>query len=229
MSTRALLSRRSFAARLAAAAGLLVVPACATMPSLTLEKAVRRLLLRSSERAFTRLTARGGTWDQAVAQVGLPRLLGVRGELLAGLLSAPPVKARLEGALVDMAAEGSARAVPVVTDAVRVIGIRDARAILRGGPSAATAYLRSAMGPRLIEVLAPDLGAALRMLDDPRVGDALAMLAGFDIASASRSFAWEAEDVIWRTIGQEEAAIRADPASLGDPLLAVVLAGANSR
>ncbi len=125
---------------------------------------------------------------------------GVRGELVAGLLSAPPVKARLKGALVDMGAQGSARASPLVADAVRVIGIRDARAILRGRPSAATAYLRSAMGARVIEVLAPDLGAALRMLDDPLVSGAVLMLAGFDIASASRSFAREAEEVIWRTM-----------------------------
>jgi hypothetical protein len=219
MNSPALFARRSVVAGMLAAGSLLALPGCETMPALSLEEAVRRLLLRSSDRAFARLTARGGAWDEAVALIGLPRLLGIRGELVAGLLTAPPVKDRLDNALALIAEDASARAAPVVADAVRTIGIVNARAILAGGPRAATDYLRSAMGSRLLDVLVPEFSAAIRTLDDPLVRAGFAALTGLDVAAASRSFAGEAEELIWRAIGEEEEAIRANPASSGDPVL----------
>ena len=100
-------------------AALLALPACATYPGFSLTEAVRRLLLRASENAFARLTAPDGYWDDQVARLGLSNLLGTRGDTLARILTSTLFKDRLEDAFADIAIEGSYRAAPIVTDAVR--------------------------------------------------------------------------------------------------------------
>jgi hypothetical protein len=64
-------SRRRFIAGMGASASLLALPACETLGGFSLVDAVRRLLYLSSERAFMRLTAPGGFWDEQVAALGL--------------------------------------------------------------------------------------------------------------------------------------------------------------
>ncbi len=216
------IARRTVLTGTLAAVAALSLPGCQTLPAFSLEDAVRRLLLASSERAFARLTTRGGYWDQAVNEIGLAQMLGVRGELLAGLLSSPPVKRRLEGALADAAYEASFRAAPVVADAVRVIGIADARAIVDGGPTAATNYLRSAMGRRLIEALVPEFGAAMRAVEDPLLAQGLALLTGTDVGGVARTAGARIEALIWRELGAAEAAIRAEPDMVNDPAISAV-------
>ena len=61
-----------------------------------------------------------------------------------------------------------------VTDAVRVIGFQNAIDLVRGGPTAATSYLRGSMGSRLIDAMVPELGQAMRVAQDPLVGELLA-------------------------------------------------------
>lgn len=216
------IARQSCLAGAFAATAALSLPGCQTVPPFSLEEVVRRLLLASSQRAFARLTDRGGYWDRAVGEIGLAQMLGVRGELIAGLLTSPPVKRRLESVLADAAWDGSYRAAPLVADTVRVIGIGNARAIIDGGPTAATDYLRSAMGRRLVEALVPELGAAMRAVEDPLFAQGLAMIVGVDVAGLARNAGSGVEEVIWRELASAEAAIRADPASTGDPALTAV-------
>ena len=210
--------RRAFLVGLSATT-LLALPGCATMPGFGFTDAIRRLLTLSSERAFARLTADGGFWDQQVAEIGLANLLGTRGDVLSSILTSSLFKSRLNDAFADIAIEGAYRAAPVVADAVRVIGIENAVALVRGGPSAATGFLRDELGGQLIEVMVPEIGDAMRVAQDPLVGQALSALTGVNVGQVANTIGTRVNDVIWNEIGREEALIRENPRSTNDPLI----------
>ena len=211
--------RRAFIAGSLATAAALALPGCATTGAFSFTEAIRRLLVLSSERAFVRLTAPGGFWDQQVAQIGLGRFFGSRGGVLTNILTSALFKNRLEGVVADVAVDASYRAAPVVADAVRTIGYANAIDLIRGGPSAASSYLRQEMGLRLVEVMVPEVGQALRVAQDPLIGQLIAGLTGIDLGGVATTFANEVDNAIWTEIGREEAAIRADPAATRDPVL----------
>jgi len=222
-----ILPRRVFLAGTAASAAL-ALSACATGYRFSFVDAVQRLLFLSSERAFARMIAPGAFWDQQVAQLGLGEFLGGRGDVLARILTSALFKSRLEHAFAEIAFRASERAAPVVADTIRVIGYRNAVDLVRGGPTAATAYLRSNMGNRMIDVMVPEVGDAMRVAQEPLVGQLLSALTGVDVSGVATSFSTEVDDVIWREIGSEEAAIRADPAATRDPLLIGVFGAGNA-
>ena len=211
--------RRAFIAGSLATAAALALPGCATTGAFSFTEAIRRLLVLSSERAFVRLTAPGGFWDQQVAQIGRGRVLGSRGGVLTNKQTTALFKNRLEGVVADVAVDASYRAAPVVADAVRTIGYANAIDLIRGGPSAASSYLRQEMGLRLVEVMVPEVGQALRVAQDPLIGQLIAGLTGIDLGGVATTFANEVDNAIWTEIGREEAAIRADPAATRDPVL----------
>lgn len=212
------LPRRGFLGGLAAA-GLLALPGCSTLGGYSFTDAIARLLFLSSGRAFDRMTAPGGFWDQQIAQLGFDQFLGARGNVLARILTSALFKDRLANALAPVAFDAAQRAAPVVADSIRVIGFQNAVDLVRGGPTAATSFLRQQMGTRLIDAMLPQVGQALRVANDPIVGQALAALSGVDIPQVARSFTDSVDNVIWDQIGREESAIRADPASTRDPLI----------
>ena len=223
-----ILPRRAFLAG-SAASGVLALTACAGgFGGFSFVDAIQRLLFLSSERAFVRMAAPGGFWDQQVAQLGLGEFLGGRGDVLTRILTSALFKARLEDAFAEMAWRASERAAPVVADTIRVVGFQNAIDLVRGGPTAATGYLRANMGNELIDVMVPEVGEALRVARDPLVGELMAALTGVDVPQVATSFSAEVNDVIWREIGREEAAIRADPAATRDPLLIGVFGGGNA-
>lgn len=203
----------------AGAGGLLTLSGCATYEGVSLTEAVRRMLLLSSERAFLRLTAPGGYWDDGIASLGLGDFLGIRGNILSGILTSALFKDRLEVAFASIAQRGAQRAAPLVTEAVRVIGVRNALALVNGGPTAATDFLRGEMGMTLIEAMVPEIATAMRIAQEPLVGELVSSLTGVDAASISRTVSANIENAIWREIGIEEAAIRADPFATRDPLI----------
>ncbi|MGC1271934.1 MAG: DUF4197 domain-containing protein, partial [Croceibacterium sp.] len=204
--------------------GALALPGCASYGGgISLTEAIRRLLLLSSERAFVRMTARDGFWDQSVSRLGLGEMLGTRGDVLGRILTSALFKQRLEGVVADIAVDASYRAAPLVTDAVRTIGFSNAVDLIRGGPTAASSYLKQEVGFRLVEALVPEVTDALRVAQDPLLGQLLSAATGVDVGGVANRFTGEISDVIWTEIGHEEAAIRADPRSSGDPLLATVL------
>lgn len=213
LSRRALLGGVTSVAVLAAAG-------CSTYPSFSLEEAVRRLLFLSTDRAFARLLAPGGFWDDQMTRLALPEVIGSRGGVLQRILTGPLFKDRLQRAFNDMAYDAAERAAPAVTDAVRTIGVRNALALLRGSdPMAATSFLHQEMGSSLVEIMVPEFGDALRVSQEPLVGEVLAALTGVDVGNIANSLAYEADNAIFRAIGREEAAIRADPRSTNDPVL----------
>ena len=212
-------NRRAFIAGSLATAAALALPGCATTGAFSFTEAIRRLLVLSSERAFVRLTAPGGFWDQQVAQIGLDRFVGNRGNVLTNILTSALFKDRLEGVVADIAVDASYRAAPIVTDAVRTIGWANAVDLSRGGPTAASSFLRQEMGEQLILAMLPEIGEAMRIAEDPLMGQLLSGLTGVDVQGVTRSFAREVDDAIWGEIGREEAAIRADPRATRDPVL----------
>lgn len=210
--------RRAFLGGIAAS-GVLALPGCSTLGGYSLTDAVQRILFLSSERAFARMLDGGGFWDDQVAALGLGSFLGTRGDILSRILTSALFKNRLQDAFGDIAYDGAERAAPIVTDAVRVIGIQNAIDLVRGGPTAATAFLRGSMGTRLVDAMVPELGTAMRVASDPLVGQLLSALTGVEVTGVANRVANNIDDTIWREIGVEEAAIRADPAATRDPLI----------
>ena len=213
------LARRRLLGGMIVGGAVLALPACTTTGRYSLVDAIRRLLYLSSTRAFARLTADGGYWDDSVAQLGLESFLGNRGGILASILTSTLFKRRLEHAFAGVAEDAADRAAPLVTDAVRVIGFQNAVALIRGGPTAATAFLRDEMGNALVEAMVPEVGQAMRIAQEPLMGQLLSALTGVDVPAVATTFSTRVNDVIWSEIGREEAAIRSDPRSTNDPVL----------
>jgi hypothetical protein len=220
--------RRSVIAGMLGTAALLALPACQSTGQISFVEVIRRLLLLSSQQAFARLTAPGGYWDDQVARISLNGFLGSRGGVVASILTSPLFRSRLQSAFADVAEKGSYRAAPLVADAVRTVGIANAVALMQGGPTAASTFLRGEMGVSLVEAMVPEVGQALRIANEPLVGQLLASLTGVDVSAVARDFSGQVDNAIWREIGVEEAAIRANPRSTNDPLLigAFALGGA---
>ena len=221
-------NRRAFIAGSLATAATLALPGCATTGAFSFTEAIRRLLVLSSERAFARMTAPGGFWDQQVGQVGLSRFFGNRGSVLGNILTSALFKNRMEDVVADIAVDASYRAAPIVADSVRAIGWANAVDLIRGGPSAASSFLRQEMGEQLILAMLPEIGQAMRIAEDPLMGQLLSGLTGVDVQGVASTFAREVDDVIWGEIGREEAAIRADPGATRDPVLIGVFGAGNA-
>ncbi|WP_225008713.1 DUF4197 domain-containing protein [Novosphingobium percolationis] len=199
--------------------GALGLAGCAGYGGFSLVEVVRRLLQLSANRAFDRLLAPGGFWDDQMARLVLPQQLGNRGGMLQQMLTGPLFKDRLARAFNDMAERAAYRAAPAVTEAIRGMGVRDALALIRGRPDEATNYLRGEMAGRLIDVMFPQFGDLLHATSDPLVGQALQLATGVDVNGIANDLARQADDAIWRSIGREEAEIRRNPRGTNDPLL----------
>jgi hypothetical protein len=219
-----LIERRGFLLG-AGAVSVLGVSGCAGgLGQFSFVEAVRRLLTLSSYAAIDRLSAPGGFYDNQIARLGLPEVFGRRGGVLSNILTGVVFRDRLQRTLNRFAEDGARRAAPVVADTIRVVGIANAVALIRGGPTAATAFLRQEMAGRLVDVMFPAIGDAMRVANDPVLGQALAAISGVDIPAVARDLAIQADNAIWGEIGREEAAIRADPRRTNDPVLIAALA-----
>ncbi|KLE35237.1 DUF4197 domain-containing protein [Aurantiacibacter luteus] len=212
-------SRRKFIAGVGLGAGVIALPGCASYGGWTMEDAIRRLLYLSSERAFARMLAPGGFWENQVGALGLENLLGTRGGVLANILTSSLFRDRLADAFADIAIEGAYRAAPLVTDAVRVIGFQNALALVQGGPTAATGFLRQNLGMTLVEAMVPELGRAMRVANEPLVGQLLAAATGVDVGGIANTLSRNIDNAIWNEMGFEETAIRRDPRATNDPVL----------
>lgn len=202
---------------------LLALPGCTTIGDLGLglEDSIRRLLTVSSQRAFANLLQDNGFFGDELARVTLPAQLGGAGapSVLAALLRTSAVQNQLLSLVNDAAGEAAERAAPLIYDSIRDMTITDALGIARGGPTAATDYLRGQIGERFVEALFPEVGTALRVVDSGILNRALGAATGIDFSGLQRDVAAKTGAGIWRAIGREEAAIRANPSSIDDPVL----------
>ncbi len=204
-----------------AASALVALPACQSMPGFSLTEAIRRLLVRASENAFAMLLQPGGFYDSSVARIALPdRFGGTAGTNIVSLvLQSRQFRDRLQRQLNRAAEKGAERAAPLVADAVRTVSIDAAEQIVRGGPQAATAFLRGKMGPALLDAMVPGIADGLRLFDDEVIGKAVQSVTGYNVAALAQDITQKADDAIWAAIGLEESNIRANPQATNDPLL----------
>ena len=70
----------------------------------------------------------------------------------------------------------------------------------------------------------PAIGDAMRVANDPILGQALAAISGVDGPAIARDLSIQADTAIWGEMGREESAIRADPRRTNDPVLIAALA-----
>jgi hypothetical protein len=206
---------------------LLTLPACAGgLPAFGFEDAIRRILTLSSQRAFARLLTEEGFFQDELTRVSLPSQLGSSGiaSALAVAIGTRAVQDRLLRVVNRAATEAADAAAPVVYDSIRSMSISDAISLVRGGPMAATDYLQRSMGDAIVNAMFPQVGEALRVGDGGIVGRALRVATGIDFPGLQADVSRKAANGLYRAIGREEAAIRADPRSTGDPVLIGVFA-----
>ncbi|WP_169542560.1 DUF4197 family protein [Sphingomonas baiyangensis] len=210
-----------------AAIAIAPLAACATLPGgFSLEEGVYRLLSLSSQRAFARLTEPGGFYDDQLTRIEPPAASGREGDVLGAVLRTNAVRGRIAFALNDIAVEAADRAAPIVLDGIRRMTFSDALALARGGPTAATDLLEAQVGDRLVEAMFPEFSAGLS-------GDMIEVLGaiagaggGGQYLALARTASALASRSIFRAIGREEAAIRANPRATRDPaIVALLLSG----
>lgn len=189
-----------------------------------LEDAVRRLLSLASQRAFARLLTDQGFFRDDITRITLPPQLSGSAitAALAIALGTRAVQQRLLQVVNDAAQEGAGRAAPIVADSIRDMRIADARAIVRGGPTAATDHLARSMRERLFDVVYPEIGRALRLAENGVIQRVLQVATGINFIGLQADVARKTSAAIYNAMGREEAAIRADPQASGDPVLAQV-------
>lgn len=206
---------------LAGAAGItLALPGCQIGPRYSLTEVIRRLLTLASQNAFALLLQPGGFYDHSVARIALPDRFDSRsGTLLAAILQSQTFRDRLQRQLNRAAERGAERAAPLVADTIRMMSIEAADQIVRGGPRAATQFLRGKMGIALFDAMLPGVAEGLRIFDDQVINRAVQSVTGFDMAALGQDITRKADDAIWAAIGLEEEAIRANPQKTNDPLL----------
>ena len=215
--SQSLTRRRLLAA--ACSLPLLALPGCATLGGFGFEDAIRRILTLSSQRAFARLLQDNGFFEDELARIPLPPQISGAGAIASALLRQPVVQNQLLQVMNRAAANAAEAAAPIVYDSIRSMSIADAVSLVRGGPTAATGFLQRAMGDAIVDAMFPGVGRALRLFDNGVVNQVVAAATGIDFGGLQRHVTRAASDGIYRAIGREEAAIRANPRETGDPVI----------
>jgi hypothetical protein len=213
-----LLSRRSLLA-FGCTLPLLALPACNSIPGFGMVDAIRRLLTVSSQRAFANLLQDNGFFQDEVARIPLPPQLQGAGGIASALLGSGLVQNQLLQLMNRAAANAADVAAPIVYDQIRSMSFGDAVSLVRGGPTAATDFLERAMGDAIVNAMFPEVGGALRSLDSGILNQVLRSATGIDFGGLQRHVTQSASRGIYRAIGREEAAIRANPRATNDPVL----------
>ncbi len=75
------------------------------------------------------------------------------------------------------------------------------------------------MGDAIVDAMLPGVGNALRLFDDGIINRIVQAATGINFAGLQRHVTTSAARGIYRAIGREEAAIRANPRETGDPVI----------
>ncbi len=207
-----------------AAASLLVLPGCASLPGLSLTEAIRRLLTLSSQNAFAELLQPNGFFDSQLGRISVPDSLGGSRvtSVATAFLRSRPVQDRLLKQVNRAAEKGAELAAPIVADTIRNMSIADAAAIINGGPRAATILLRRNLGATLTDRMLPGVGEGLKLFDNEIINLVLSQVSNVDFSGIRGDVTDKVSKAIYRSIGAQEEAIRANPQSTNDPLLIAV-------
>ena len=198
---------------------MLALPGCATLGGFGFEDAIRRLLTLSSQRAFARLLRENGFFEDELARIPLPPQLSGAGAVASALLRTSLVQDQLLRLMNRAAANAAEAAAPIVYDSIRNMSFADAVSLVRGGPTAATDFLERSMGDAIVDAMFPGVGNALRLFDNGVINRVVQAATGINFGGLQRHVTESAARGIYRAIGSEEAAIRANPRQTGDPVL----------
>lgn len=190
-------------------------------------RAVRAALQRGAEAAVSLLGRVDGFWGNLQVRIGLPRALADAARLL---------KATGQGRQVDelvlamnRAAESAMpQARPLLMRAVRDISIEDAVKLVRGSDTAVTDFFSVKTRQPLRVAMLPVVSQATDRLSLASRYNALAgraAAAGLlqaEDSSVQQHVTARALDGLYRTIGEEERKLRADPLRAGSALLGKV-------
>lgn len=214
------INRRNFLAA-GGAAAMLALPGCSSLPALSLTEAVKRLLTLSSQNAFAELMQPNGFFDSQVARISVPdRLGGTRVTNIAtAMLRSKPIQKRLLKQVNRAAEKGAELAAPVIADTIRGMSIADAAAIIRGGDRAATDLLQSQLGTSLATQILPGVSQGLNLFDNEIINLVLGQVSDINFADISQDVTAKVSDAVYRSIGAQEAKIRANPQATNDPVL----------
>ena len=140
------------------------------------------------------------------------------------LLRSKPIQERLLKQVNRAAEKGAELASPIVAETIRNMSIADAAAIISGGSRAATRLLQGQLGNSLVDRMLPGIGNGLKLFDNEIINLVLSQATNVDFSGISRDVTNKVSDAIYRSIGAQEEAIRANPRATNDPLLMAVLA-----
>ena len=166
-----------------------------------------------------------GFFGNELIRIPLPKTIRSVGDTLRRLGMGKTVD-EFELSMNRAAEAASAKATPILIDAVKGLTIEDAIAILKGGDTAATDLLRAKTGGTLTEELRPIIGKAMAEVGVTRSYDRLVDQAGPLLGLASQQpqelDAYVTEkglDGLFTLIAQEETKIRKDPVERTTALL----------
>lgn len=190
-----------------------------------IDAGLRQALEIGTERVADQIGVQDGYWQDPKIQIPLPGRLGqVQGELsklgLAGPLD--DLQLRMNRAAEDAVPAGKR----IVIDAVQSITIEDAMGILRGGDTAATAFLRGRTEDQLRQTFTPFVEDALtssgayRALDSVTSSQPLLAVVATDYKSDLTTHAVQfGLDGLFTYLAAEEKKIRENPVARTTELL----------
>ncbi len=209
--------------KLATVAALLVL-ALGAVDEKTASSGLREALRVGAERAVKLTSKPDGFLGNPQIRIPLPGQV----EKAAALLRPMGMGAQVDELEVSMnraAERASKEALPVFTDAIKKMTIQDARGILGGDDTAATAYLRRTTGESLRARFRPIVDNAMNQVGTVKTYDQLvASISSVPFAGKPnldvRSYVTQkALDGLFFMVGEEEKRIRTDPAARATDLL----------
>lgn len=175
--------------------------------------------------AVSQLGRKNGFLDNAAVRIPVPRHLGMVEQGLRAV-GQEAIADEFVGSLNHAAERAVPAAADVFAGTISKMTIDDARAILEGGDTAATDYLRRSSGDELRQRFMPLVDDAVRkagvtgryqaLLDKAGAMSSLVDTDGLDLTNYVSD---KALDGLFRMIGAEEAKIRANPAARTTDLL----------
>jgi len=195
----------------------------------TVVAGLKEALTLGSERAVASTSAKDGFWSNEKIKIPLPAELNTAFSTLRSIGFGSQVDA-LELGMNRAAEQASVEAKPVLVDAVKGMSLSDAMGILRGGDTAATDYFRAQTSAPLKEKFLPiiqdkmgevGLYQQYNKLMDAYTALPLTKESGFNL---DNYVADKGLDGLFTMLGQEEQAIRANPAARTTALLQKVFA-----
>jgi len=200
----------------------------------TIVKGLKEALAAGTERAVKEVARPDGYFGNELIRILLPGRL----QQAANLLSEFGYREQVDGLVLSMnrAAE---RAAPVAAgffgDAIRQMTVEDARGILDGGETAATAFFERKTRVRLVEAFKPTVSRQMAQLGTARAYQELvgryeavvplAAMAGMPSLDLDDYVTGRALDGLFTMVGAEEKKIRKNPAAQTTDLLRKVFGG----